>query len=182
MPPKKGARGAKAAAKAPAKAPAKRKAEPVSESDVSDAESSAYESQDSAVDSAAESAFETDADEYVEEKEPLELDEKKEEAYESEDEAPPLDDPDEFNSQRERVLERRSIPILTQYERARIIGQRAAQLAAGAKPMVQGTENLDPQEIAELELRKRVCPFYIKRPLPNNKYEVFHVNELELLE
>lgn len=187
MPPKKqvGKAGKPAASKAPAKAPAKgkRKVEVVSESETSDAESSTFESQDSSFESAAESVFESEADEFVDDKEPLDLDEKKEEVYDSTDEEPiAVADPDEFNSQSERVLERRSIPILTDYERARVIGQRAAQLAAGAKPLVRGTESLDPQQIAELELRKGVCPFYIKRPLPNNKYEVFHVNELELLD
>lgn len=203
MPPKKTEKkaAAKATAKAPAKAPAKprgktaakaaakapgkggkRRVVESSESEASDSETSAFESQDSAFESGMEADLQSEADEFVEDAEPLELEEKKLEVYDPTDEEPETADPDEFNSRSERVEERRSIPVLTRYERTRIIGARAAQLARGAKPLVRGSESLDPQQIAELELREGVSPFYIKRPLPNNRYEVFHVSELELLD
>jgi DNA-directed RNA polymerase subunit K len=55
----------------------------------------------------------------------------------------------------------------TRFERARIIGARALQIARGAKPMVK-TRLKDPIEIAELEFEKSVIPIDVKR---NNLYE-----------
>lgn len=121
-------------------------------------------------------------DELADEKEVLELEEKKVEFYEEEEAPPEQAELDDFNSYASRVEERRTIPILSRYERTRAIGVRAAQLASGAKPMVKNTENLAPEVIAELELKSGVCPLYIVRPLPNNQYEVFHINELEILD
>lgn len=157
---------------------------PLSDSESSAASSSDIDSNtdDSSFESVDDSAgFESSADEFVEDAEPLELEEKKLEFFNEEEEPPKRPELDEFNSRMERVEERRSIPILTRYERTRIIGLRSAQLAAGAKPLVKNTSTLTPQQVAELELREKVCPFYVYRPLPNNKYEVFHVKELEQL-
>ena len=50
----------------------------------------------------------------------------------------------------------------TRFERARIIGARALQIARGAKPMVK-TRLKDPIEIAELEFEKSVIPIEVKR-------------------
>jgi len=61
---------------------------------------------------------------------------------------------------------------LTKYEKARIIGARALQIAQGAKPTLKLTEedlekmNYNPIEIAKLELEKGVIPISIKRPMP----------------
>jgi len=48
----------------------------------------------------------------------------------------------------------KTIPFLTKYERARILGQRAKQIESGAKPFVKVPENIiDGYIIAEIELR-----------------------------
>lgn len=51
----------------------------------------------------------------------------------------------------------------TRFEKARIIGARALQIARGAPPVIK-TDVKDPIEIAELEFEKGVCPLDTKRP------------------
>ena len=76
----------------------------------------------------------------------------------------------------------RTIPILTKYERTRILGQRAAQLNSGALPLVPvPTGVLQGHVIAGLELKAKKLPFIIRRPLPNRGSEYWHVSDLELL-
>lgn len=50
----------------------------------------------------------------------------------------------------------------TRYEKARIIGARALQIAMGA-PVLVKTKLDDPIEIAELEFEKGVIPITVKR-------------------
>jgi len=60
----------------------------------------------------------------------------------------------------------------TKYEKARIIGARALQIAMGAPVLVNLKEkDLDrlkysPIAISKLEFEKNVLPLTIKRPLP----------------
>uniref|UniRef100_A0A6C0IGC4 DNA-directed RNA polymerase n=1 Tax=viral metagenome TaxID=1070528 RepID=A0A6C0IGC4_9ZZZZ len=76
----------------------------------------------------------------------------------------------------------KTIPILTKYERARILGQRAKQIESGAKPLVKIPDNIiDGYLIAELELREKKIPFVIKRPLPDGSCEYWSVKDLELI-
>lgn len=62
---------------------------------------------------------------------------------------------------------------LTKYERARLIGARALQLAMGAPFLLDLKEedlekiNYNPIEIAKLELAKDILPITIKRPMPS---------------
>jgi len=74
----------------------------------------------------------------------------------------------------------RTIPYLTKYERARILGQRAKQINSGATPFVKVPENvIDGYLIAELELQKKIIPFIIRRPLPNGGSEYWSIKDLE---
>jgi DNA-directed RNA polymerase I, II, and III subunit RPABC2 len=74
----------------------------------------------------------------------------------------------------------KTIPYLTKYERARILGQRAKQINIGATPFVKVPENvIDGYLIAELELKQKRIPFIIRRPLPNGGSEYWKVNDLE---
>jgi DNA-directed RNA polymerase subunit K len=50
----------------------------------------------------------------------------------------------------------------TKYEKARIIGARALQIAAGAPVLIE-TEEIDPIEIAMEEFEKGVVPITVKR-------------------
>ena len=69
---------------------------------------------------------------------------------------------------------------LTKYERVRILGLREKQIEMGAKVLIKGIEGKSPAEIAELELQYKVIPFIIKRPLPDNTYELWKISELEI--
>ncbi len=52
----------------------------------------------------------------------------------------------------------------TKFEKARIIGARALQLAYGAPPLVKVPENtINPIEIAEIEFDKQIIPITILR-------------------
>jgi DNA-directed RNA polymerase I, II, and III subunit RPABC2 len=76
----------------------------------------------------------------------------------------------------------RTIPYLTKYERARILGQRAKQIETGAKPMVKVPENIiDGYIIAELELKEKKIPFVIKRPIPSGGCEYWNLKDLEVI-
>ena len=72
---------------------------------------------------------------------------------------------------------KKTIPILTKYERARIMGVRMQQLASGAKPCVDTRGMKSIEDIAKAELEKRVLPFLIKRPLPNGTCEYWKLEE-----
>jgi DNA-directed RNA polymerase I, II, and III subunit RPABC2 len=76
----------------------------------------------------------------------------------------------------------RTIPFLTKYEKARVLGQRAKQIETGAKPLVKVPENIiDGYIIAELELREKKIPFIIKRPLPSGACEYWNIRDLEIV-
>ena len=63
------------------------------------------------------------------------------------------------------------VKILTKYERAKIIGMRAEQLARGSQPFVAIQGPFNPCEVAEKELMARVLPFIIVRTMPDGKTE-----------
>ena len=74
----------------------------------------------------------------------------------------------------------KTIPYLTKYEKARILGQRTKQINSGAFPFVKVPENvIDGYLIAELELKQKRIPFIIRRPLPNGGSEYWNVKDLE---
>lgn len=74
----------------------------------------------------------------------------------------------------------RTIPYLTKYEKARILGQRAKQINSGHHTFVKVPENvIDGYIIAEMELKLKRIPFIIRRPLPNGGSEYWKVQDLE---
>jgi len=76
----------------------------------------------------------------------------------------------------------RTIPYLTKYEKARILGQRAKQIETGAKPLVKVPENIvDGYIIAELELKEKKIPFIIRRPIPGGGCEYWKLADLEVI-
>jgi DNA-directed RNA polymerase I, II, and III subunit RPABC2 len=77
----------------------------------------------------------------------------------------------------------RTIPILTKYERTRILGQRAKQINSGSKPFVKVPENIiDGYLIAEIELSQKRIPFIIRRPFPGGGCEYWNIKDLELID
>ena len=76
----------------------------------------------------------------------------------------------------------KTLPILTKYEKTRILGIRIKQLNNGALPYVKVPEDLlDNFVIAERELKEKKIPFIIQRPLPNNTFEYWKLEDLEIL-
>ena len=61
----------------------------------------------------------------------------------------------------------------------RIIGERTKQLNMGAKPLVKNIQDIPYDKVAMEELKLNMIPFKIKRPLPNNKTEIWELNELD---
>lgn len=76
----------------------------------------------------------------------------------------------------------RTLPIMSKYEKTRILGQRAKQLNSGNKPFINVPKNImDGYLIALEELRQKKLPFIIRRPLPNGGSEYWRIKDLELL-
>lgn len=76
----------------------------------------------------------------------------------------------------------RTIPFLTKYEKARVLGQRAKQIETGAKPFISVPENvIDGYVIAELELQQKRIPFIIRRPIPGGAFEYWNIRDLEMI-
>jgi DNA-directed RNA polymerases I, II, and III subunit RPABC2 len=76
----------------------------------------------------------------------------------------------------------RTLPYLTKYERARIIGQRAKQLNSGANAFIKVPDHIiDGAIIADMELEQKKIPFIIRRPLPGGGCEYWNLKDLEIL-
>lgn len=79
-------------------------------------------------------------------------------------------------------IHHQTVPILSRYERARVLGERAKQLDSGATPFVPVEKDvIDGYSLALSELDARKLPFIIKRPLPNGSCEYWRINDLEVL-
>ena len=71
-------------------------------------------------------------------------------------------------------------PMLTRFEKARIMGARALQLSLGAPVFIEIPKNATTSlEIAMEELKQRVIPIVIKRTLPNGDYQNLPLDKFE---
>jgi len=76
----------------------------------------------------------------------------------------------------------RTLPFLTKYEYARVVGQRAKQINSGAKPFIKVPENvIEGSIIAEMELAQKRIPFIIRRPFPGGGCEYWNLKDLEIV-
>jgi len=81
----------------------------------------------------------------------------------------------------------RTIPILTKYEKTRILGIRTKQLNNGAEPFISSKINITPDKIIDgypialKELEEKKLPFIIRRPLPGGGVEYWYLQDLEVL-
>ena len=76
-------------------------------------------------------------------------------------------------------------PILTRFEKARILGTRALQISMGAPVidsdvMSEGADLSDPLLIATLELERKLLPISVRRFLPDGRYQDIPINLLYL--
>lgn len=76
----------------------------------------------------------------------------------------------------------KTLPFITKYEKARILGERAKQLDAGAMPLIEiDSSVIDGYLIALKEFEAKVIPFIIQRPLPSGASEYWKFSDLEIL-
>lgn len=76
----------------------------------------------------------------------------------------------------------KTIPLLTKYEKTKIIGMRVKQLNNGALSYIPNNEkSIDNYLIAVTELEQKKIPFIIQRPLPNNNFEYWKLQDLDIL-
>ena len=76
----------------------------------------------------------------------------------------------------------KTLPFITKYEKARILGERSKQIASGAIPLVNIDETIiDSYIIATKEFEEKAIPFIIKRPLPSGGCEYWKLEDLEIL-
>jgi len=76
----------------------------------------------------------------------------------------------------------RTLPFITKYEKARVLGERAKQLNSGAKSFIEVEPNMiDGYLIALKEFEQKKIPFILRRPLPNGGCEYWRLSDLEHL-
>ena len=76
----------------------------------------------------------------------------------------------------------KSLPFVTKYEKARVLGERARQINAGAKPMVEFDPTIiDGYLIALKEFQEKKIPFILKRPISGNHVEYWKLSDLEII-
>ena len=74
------------------------------------------------------------------------------------------------------------LSLLTQYERARVLGTRALQIAMCAPVMVELEGETDPLQIAMKELKQRKIPIIVRRYLPDGSFEDWGIDELIIVD
>jgi DNA-directed RNA polymerase subunit K/omega len=80
----------------------------------------------------------------------------------------------------------RTIPFLTKYEKARVLGERAKQINQGSAPFIDLKEHgmahvFDGYLIACAELESKKIPFIVRRPIANGQFEFWKLEDLEIL-
>ena len=76
----------------------------------------------------------------------------------------------------------KTLPFLTKFEKARVLGIRAKQLNEGAQAFVKVPPNVvTGYTIAQMELDQKKIPFIIRRPIPGGGSEYWRVSDLELI-
>jgi len=110
--------------------------------------------------------------------------------FEEVDEDNDLEEPAEEEEQQTKSLEvleaGKKVPSelritsnrMSKYERARVLGTRALQIAMCAPVMVEIDDETDPLRIAGRELRERKTPLIIRRYMPDGSYEDWGIDEL----
>tara|TARA_B110000285_G_C15041727_1_gene572153 strand:+ start:824 stop:1213 length:390 start_codon:yes stop_codon:yes gene_type:complete len=73
-------------------------------------------------------------------------------------------------------------PVLTKYEKTRIISERVQQISNGGIPFINNPESYASiHDIALKELEMKKLPFIIKRTIHGNKYELWKLEDLRII-
>jgi len=76
----------------------------------------------------------------------------------------------------------KTMPFITKFEKARLLGERAKQINAGAQPMIKVDDDIiDGYLIALQEFDEKKIPMILCRPLPNGGCEYWKLQDLELI-
>ena len=76
----------------------------------------------------------------------------------------------------------KTFPVLSKFEKARIIGMRIKQLNSGADPFINLPPNTSDSEIIALaEINAKKLPFIVRRPMPNGGSEYWKLSDLEMV-
>lgn len=76
----------------------------------------------------------------------------------------------------------KTLPFLTKYEKARILGERANQINEGSPIFITVEPDIiDGYLIALKEFEQRKIPFIIQRPIPNGTSEYWRLSDLEII-
>jgi DNA-directed RNA polymerase I, II, and III subunit RPABC2 len=76
----------------------------------------------------------------------------------------------------------RSVPYLTLFEKTKIIGFRANQIAQGGRVFTHVPPHMtDVLEIARKELEEKRIPYILKRPMPDGTFEYVRLVDLIII-
>lgn len=115
--------------------------------------------------------------------EEVQADPEEEQDDEAED---PEDNDEEFQSvivdvteakKRMSMAVKKSVNILTRFEKARVLGVRIRQLQMGAPPLVNVSDLKNEKEIAFRELEMRRCPLIVRRYITKSTFEDWRLTE-----
>jgi len=74
----------------------------------------------------------------------------------------------------------KTLPFVSKFEKARILGVRAKQINCGAAVMIDVPEHvIDGYTVAMMEYEQKKIPFIVKRPLPTGAVEYWKFADLE---
>lgn len=106
------------------------------------------------------------------------LEEEYEDIEDIEDEQMSVTVIDHIETEMQEMKPKKTIPCMTKYEKALLIGTRAQELNNGALPTVNVGGLKSTVSIAEKELRERKLPMIIRRHLPDGSFEDWKIDEL----
>ena len=72
---------------------------------------------------------------------------------------------------------KKTLPYINKYEKAKIFGIRAQQLANGMQPMVPIHDKINIREIVTAEYKQKKLPLILRRYLPDSSYEDWRVSD-----
>ena len=76
----------------------------------------------------------------------------------------------------------KTTPVLTKYEKTRIISERVQQISNGGIPFINNPESYHTvHDIALKELSMKKLPFIIKRTIHRNNYELWKLEDLKII-
>ena len=76
----------------------------------------------------------------------------------------------------------RTSPVLTKYEKTRIISERVQQISNGGVPFISNPESYPTvYDIVLKELSMKKIPFIIKRTIHGTTYELWKLEDLKIL-